>query len=685
MTQGTAEPSAHDAAPAQSDAPPSASKTVQSWERTLAKAWPDLALCAYACIALAVVIWEFQNLKLLIDYVMSVEDPDSATAQADARQLLLYHVTCAAPLAVGLGGLVLWRERRGLSRLPTYWAPLAISLIGLPFLFLNLFEYRFPLFTGVIVVGLGLALGYAVSSYTRARAIRFRELSRKQAWCVVLLGWLVFTAWMGFMAHWRYITFVAQPYDMSWETNAMHTLLHTGIPRVSVAAQDYYAGKLLPVNYAGMHTPFIYYLYAPIYALYQDGRTLIWLQAAVMGAGTFGTYLVARRWLRSETMGALFGLAYVLNPTVQTLCMHDVHANIVALPMLLIALGLMEAKRPYWALSFAFITCVCREETAVYGAAAGLYWALGGRDRLRARVGWVTLLMSVGILLLITEGLMKWVGGTPRYSHFAFFFKGTGAHSVLASYLLNPLGALKLLSSPMRYEYVWLSLLPCGFLAAFGWRAAWSLLIPMGLLFPSVSHNFWVTGMNYSVPIVLPAVLLSIMGARALLLALRRRQRTSWDARRWGLSGFIALSALTGSILYGNLFGKTYKLEFGALPYRHDNQYDYIGELGIFRSLPRFGERERLLWEVVERVPDDGPITTSWRINAQLSNRMVSMFYPELGRNHPPENLAKYVVIDRLPPILEPTEDWERQMRRDPVFEVMYENPSGVIFRRKGI
>src|SRR5690606_24432199 len=101
------------------------------------------------------------------------------------------------------------------------------------------------------------------------------------------------------------------------------------------------------------------------------------------------------------------------------------------------------------------------------------------------------------------------------------------------------------------------------------------------------------------------------------------------------------------------------------------------------KTLPPYGERERMLWELIERVPKDVPIATSWRLNPPLSNRAVSLVYPEDGRNHPKENLVKYIVLDRLPPLTFQPEQWERELRANRQFRVFYENKFGIIFERK--
>jgi hypothetical protein len=103
--------------------------------------------------------------------------------------------------------------------------------------------------------------------------------------------------------------------------------------------------KPLPQPYLNDHTPYVYYLFAPFYALLPDGRTLLWLQAAFMGSGTFGVYLFAQRWLGSRVLGVLAAWLYVLNPNIQSCCLHDLHANILAVEARVIPRCAMRVTR----------------------------------------------------------------------------------------------------------------------------------------------------------------------------------------------------------------------------------------------------------------------------------------------------------------------------------------------------
>jgi uncharacterized membrane protein len=662
-----------------SDAPPSTAP-LTPWELTLARAWPRAVLLAYLPIAIVCGLWSCFNAGMFSRLVQ--ESYDTSATELTSAKLALFRLALAA-LPFSLLGVVteLRRERHGLPRTDLRWAPLALMLGGLPLLATGRPEYRYPYLVGAIVVAFAASVAAALAWLPWQIKLAPRQRSLLARWALVG-GCLTFTAWIGFMAHWRFITFMAEPYDMSWETNAVHNIVHSGIPKTSVGAGNYYASALLPAPYAALHTPWIYYLFAPAYALLQDGRTLLWQQSLLMALGAVGVFGFARKVLRSELLGAAMALVYLLFPHVQLYCLHDLHANQLAIPVALLALGAMENGFRRSALVLVLVSGICREETAVYGIAIGLFWATSRRDRSRVRFGYLATASSLVLLLVITRLVMPLSGGRPRYDHFGFFFDGPGVSSLVKSYLLNPWGALSILLTSPRPEYAWSSLLPVAFLPLLGRRGAVLLLIPAGLLLPAGISSFFVPGINYGAPIVVPVIVMAVFGARTLIALLYRRQRSLPKARLM-CAGAVLTCAVCCSVLYGNLFGKTYKLEFGGVPYRQANQYSDGAEVGIVNKLPAYGERERQLWDLIQRVPRGEPISTSWRINPQLSNREVSLLYPQLGEGHPAENRVKYVVIDRLPSLIEAPEEWERQLRARRDFEVAYENPSGIIFHRR--
>ncbi|HEY0711651.1 MAG TPA: DUF2079 domain-containing protein, partial [Polyangia bacterium] len=547
-------------------------------------------------------------------------------------------------------------------------------------------EFANPYLAGTMTVALSAAVAFAVAKHLAAvkdRRWRAWDLSRRHAWMLTFAAWGTFILVIGFLSHWRQITFHAEPYDTSWETNAVWGITRHGIPTISIGADAFYKTQRLPAPYFDAHVPLSYYLYAPFYALWSDTRLLVWLQAVWMGAGSLGAYLIGRRWLRREWAGVVFAWVYVLNPEIQGLCLHDIHANILAIPTVVLAAGLMEAGRARWATVAAIVAAMCREETAVYSACLGLFWLFGGRDRVRVRCGLIVLVASAIVLALITQVLMPAFGGRPRWEHFHLFFRGVGISSVIGSFALNPWGALVSATETNKIEFFWISLVPVGFLALRGLRAGWFALVSLALLVAAGNPSFFTPGMNYSAPIGLTVVMMAFMGARAQLLGLRNRTLTLLSVNRVALMAYLATATLVGNWLWGNVLAKGFQFEYGQAPYRRASQYNYRGRMGSVATLPPYGQRERDLWEVIRRVPAGAPIATSWSINPQLSSRDVAVILPYMAETNPPESAPKYVVIDKLPPIMETPEKWWLRFRRDPKWRVYYENRQGVIFERK--
>lgn len=183
---------------------------------------------------------------------------------------------------------------------------------------------------------------------------------------------------------------------------------------------------------------------------------------------------------------------------------------------------------------------------------------------------------------------------------------------------------------------------------------------------------------------MMPAVLImSFLGMRRLLVGRRNRDRVELGANRVAIVGYALLVAVIGNVLYGNILSKSYKLEYGESPYRRQREYDYRDHLGYVTKLPAYGARERDLWEAIRHVPKNAPVSTSWSLNAQLSTRDVGLTLPYLAEGNPPDNRVTHVIIDKLPPMIEAPEKHLKRFRNDPAWAVVYENPHGVVFKRR--
>ena len=140
---------------------------------------------------------------------------------------------------------------------------------------------------------------------------------------------------------------------------------------------------------------------------------------------------------------------------------------------------------------------------------------------------------------------------------------------------------------------------------------------------------------------------------------------------------------LVSNVLYGNIASKTYKLEYGNHPVR-ENEYRYHGNLGCLSQVPSFGARERGIWDAIAHIPPNVPISTSWLLNPPLSDRDIALVYPYLGQQQEEAQRAEYVILDKLPPMIEPTDRYIEELHRNPGWQVAFENDYAALFKRSG-
>jgi uncharacterized membrane protein len=644
------------------------------WELVIVRAWRKVGATLAAALSIASIAWQVGHPNLAFNFVFH-PDVVARVAFFSQRMVLVGLAAGAGLLALPLCIRALRRVRRGGDAGPLHREIFLVSLMPMPLLGVPGIELEHPLITGLFVVGVAAALAWVVQREAH-RLPAWPDLTRRQAVVAVAGATVLFASVIGFLSYWRYITFHSQLCDSTWETNAVWGIVHHGYPTISVNAWMY-DGKPLPAPYFNNHVPFGSYLFAPFFALYQKGSTIMWLQAAFMGLGAIGAYLVGKSWLGSRLAGALAAWLYVLNPVVQSLCLHDMHPNILVIPATLLAVGLMENGRPRAAIGCAIFVALCHEETPVYAAALGLYWMFSGEDRRRFRLGLAVVAFAGIAMVSISGKLMSAFGGHPRWDHFNLFFdERRSSGSLMGALLLNPIGALVGSANDLKLDYLALSLASLGGLAIFGWRALWFALPTALLMLPANSDGFYAPGMNYSTPLV-PAVLLMSLAGLA-----RQWKRTDARARRAALFAYVATAALFGNFLWGNIASKTFKLEYGFAPFKRQNQYNYRAMTGYMDALPPFGPAERALWEVVDHVPAKASVATSWAVNPQLATRDVSLGLTFSGGNPAPAERVDYVVIDKLPQLQVATEPDMARFRADPRFKVFYENEGGVIFQR---
>ena len=288
----------------------------------------------------------------------------------------------------------------------------------------------------------------------------------------VLVGGIVLLLFAHFavyslMHHYQFRT---EDYDLAIFDNMMWNLTHGNGFESSPAF-----GK--SGNHLHRHTTFGALLLIPLYALRQQADTLLVIQAAFVASTPIPIYLLARKLLRSPSVGVAFAAAYALYAPVHGAAFYDFHFLTAASPLFAWVFYLLFTDRTRALVLVTAITLAWREDTgAVLAFAGAMVWLLGVHPRRT-----LIFIVVCFVYFVVVKFVFMPLGG--RHLSFAFYYESLtpeGSMSfggVIATLLTNPLYAfgevlgrrkllyvlqlfVPLLFWPLRHRVAWVAFVP---------------------------------------------------------------------------------------------------------------------------------------------------------------------------------------------------------------------------------
>jgi uncharacterized membrane protein len=126
----------------------------------------------------------------------------------------------------------------------------------------------------------------------------------------------------------------------------------------------------------GNHATFVLAVAAPFLRLFPDPATLLALQSLVLSLGAVPSYILGRRLWGTPLAGLAVAATYLLYPPLQFANLFDFHADHFAVPLLLAAFAALFAGRIGWALAWAALLILVKEDMALVASCFGLYVAI---------------------------------------------------------------------------------------------------------------------------------------------------------------------------------------------------------------------------------------------------------------------------------------------------------------------
>lgn len=464
---------------------------------------------------------------------------------------------------------------------------------------------------------------------------------------LLALAVLLYAAYFSYLTVLRYHAFEARALDLGNLNQTIWNTAHGDWFRLTNQEADL-------TNRLGYHVEPILLPIALLYRLYPTPEFLLVLQAIVVALGALPLFALARRRGLGDWLGLVFGLAFLLNPTIQAANWLEFHPVTLAPTFLMAAFYFLVTGRTGWFVLFAILSASCKEEIGLLVAMMGLYAWLALR---RPRLGLTTAALAGGWSLLAVLGIQNAVaGGNIHWGRYAYL--GETTMQKLVSLATRPDLVLAQLGKANIGRYFFELLLPVGFTA---------LLAPEVLLLalPSLAINLLadfapmhqVTTLIYAAPVLPFVMLAAVMGVVRVNDWINRTRMTrieqinadqnppksaasassafhetpdgqidtgknSLKSARYASSAFhwiVAIFVLGGALLGQRLWG--------VLP-----------GSGNHLALMETGHHRRAQ-AVMAQIPPDAAVSAQDRLNPHVSGRRTVYIFPRVDD-------ADYVLLD---------------------------------------
>lgn len=293
----------------------------------------------------------------------------------------------------------------------------------------------------------------------------------------------------------------------------------------------------LGFHHMGNHTAYSFYWLALPYMLFPSVYWLFAVQAVSLALGALPTWLLARQAGLTPALSSAMAAVYLLHPIIFNVNMFDFHPEVMALPVMLLAIWLARGDQKLWFCAAILFVLGCKDALSVTIATMG-FWLLVFEKR--RFCGTFALICGVVWFFLATQWIIPSLSGSEaaavgRYQELG----GDSVLEVALNLFLKPGIVLKKIFDPDSIQYLGLLFVP------FLWGLSPRYLVPLISTVPLILLNMLSKNggqrdlvHQYSLPI-LPFLLLAVIDSLAHGQGFLRQRR--WIIL-WALVMFVALA-----------------------------------------------------------------------------------------------------------------------------------------------
>jgi uncharacterized membrane protein len=419
--------------------------------------------------------------------------------------------------------------------------------------------------------------------------------SRSYAVLLLFLAILAYALCFSYLTLTRYWAFEARSLDMGNLDQAVWNTAH-GRP-------FHLTNQPGTINRLSLHVEPILLPIALLYWIYSGPPTLLVLQATGVALGAWPLFLLARHKLHSEWLALVFGLAWLLNPTLQAANWIEFHPVTLAPTFLVATFYCLVAGKLRGYVLCAILAAGCKEEIALLIFMIGLYaWLFLHRRRLGLITMTLALLWALTAVLVIQN---TFAAGNIHWERYAYLGE-TPLHKVL-TLLTRPDLVWAQLGQAQALAYLALLLFPVGFLTLLGPEILLLALPSLAInLLADYAPMHEVTTLMYAAPVV-PFVLIgAVWGTGRVVRPESTRELQIGKVSTIFGCGLILLSSFSAQFRYGYLPGG-------------GNYQHYL-----------ITDHHRRAEELIAQIPPDAKVTAQDKLNPHVSGRETIYIFPRV-------------------------------------------------------
>ena len=297
--------------------------------------------------------------------------------------------------------------------------------VGLAFIMLSLLYMLLPkklkifdqitLFSGIMIFSLTVTwrnndfyLGMSITAVAvvlmnyLARKTNTKRLEKLSGW---LSGTFIFTAaaavtvFVTITTIARHDVYNSTAYDFGIFVQMFHSMA-TDLTAVTTCERDVFLSHFF------VHASYIYYLLAPIYALFPDESTLLTAQAILAMGGIIPLFLIARKHNYKGFLLIAAGMIYVFSSGEINPCFYDFHENCFLPTLLMWLLYAVDQRKYLLFYIMSLLVCIVKEDAPLYVICIAMFLFFDEKKKERFH-GIVAASISLSYFVLIMDWLVK--------------------------------------------------------------------------------------------------------------------------------------------------------------------------------------------------------------------------------------------------------------------------------------